>query len=199
MIGGAVSMNKKEEEGIGESSLWTKTKVYLSGMLANVLLSYIIFSTIVFLKLSVKFSILYSIFWSLVEGFFYSFVLWVCAIPLSIKVILAGKVSMSEAVAGPIGIVQIMHGSFYAGLINFLLMVAIVNVSIAAMNLLPLFPLDGGHMFIAIVERFFPKCKKFIGLFQAIGFMLIILLIIAVLTKDIWTVFLGGGYSFPIK
>lgn len=189
LIGGAVTMAHEEGGRIERSSLWVKTQIYLSGMLGNVLLASVILSILFFLKLSAKIDILPSIFWSIFYGFGNSFYFWICGLPISVGLILTGKVAASGVVVGPIGIIQMMHSSFFTGLFHFLGIIASVNIGLAVVNLLPFSPLDGGKLFAAILERFFPKRKKFIYVFQVIGFVLVILLIIFVFTQDIRNLF----------
>ncbi len=63
----------------------------------------------------------------------------------------------SEEVSGPIGIVFALKlGSFFG--IQFLLMViAIVSLSLAIMNVLPIPALDGGRLFVILLSRLFKR------------------------------------------
>lgn len=83
----------------------------------------------------------------------------------------------------PIGIVSIgsqaEDASFFIGILAY------VNVILATINLLPLFPLDGGHFAVALYEkltgreanirRLAPVAAAVIGLFVFLGFVAIIL------------------------
>lgn len=83
----------------------------------------------------------------------------------------------------PIGIVaigtQVQNTAFFLGIL------AHVNVILATINLLPLFPLDGGHFAVALFEkvtgreadirRLMPIAAAVIGLFAFLGFVAIIL------------------------
>lgn len=51
------------------------------------------------------------------------------------------------------GIARIGAGIFEDGILGFLILMAGVNVSIGVLNLIPLLPLDGGHVAIATYER----------------------------------------------
>jgi len=83
----------------------------------------------------------------------------------------------------PIGIVSIGTQAESAGF--FLAILALVNVILATVNLLPLFPLDGGHLAVALYEkvtgrqvnarRLLPIAAVVIGLFAFLGFVAIIL------------------------
>ena len=83
----------------------------------------------------------------------------------------------------PIGIVSI--GSQAENAAFFIGILASVNVILATINLLPLFPLDGGHFAVALYEkltgreadirRLMPVAAAVIGLFVFLGFVAIIL------------------------
>jgi membrane-associated protease RseP (regulator of RpoE activity) len=83
----------------------------------------------------------------------------------------------------PIGIVNIGTQAPSAG--AFLGILAFVNVILATINLLPLFPLDGGHFAVAVYEkltgreanirRLAPVAAAVIAIFAFLGFVAIIL------------------------
>lgn len=83
----------------------------------------------------------------------------------------------------PIGIVNIGSQAQSAG--SFLAVLALVNVALASINLLPLFPLDGGHFAVALyekvtrreanVQRLVPVAAAVIGIFVFLGVVGIIL------------------------
>ncbi len=83
----------------------------------------------------------------------------------------------------PIGIVSI--GSQAESAAAFLGILAYVNVILGTINLLPIFPLDGGHFAVALYEkltgraanirRLAPVAAAVIGLFLFLGFVAIIL------------------------
>jgi membrane-associated protease RseP (regulator of RpoE activity) len=83
----------------------------------------------------------------------------------------------------PIGIVAI--GSQAESVALFVGILAHVNVILATINLLPLFPLDGGHFAVALYEkltgrqadirRLMPVAATVIGIFAFLGFVAIVL------------------------
>jgi len=83
----------------------------------------------------------------------------------------------------PIGIVSI--GSQAEDAAGFLFILAYINVILATINLLPLFPLDGGHFAVAVYEkisgrqanirRLMPVAAAVIGTLFFLGFVAIIL------------------------
>ena len=83
----------------------------------------------------------------------------------------------------PIGIINI--GSQSESLAAFFGILAVVNVILATINLLPLFPLDGGHFAVALYEKLTgreadvrklaPVAAAVIGLFLFLGLVAIVL------------------------
>ena len=64
---------------------------------------------------------------------------------------------------------------------------AIISLSLAIVNLFPFLPLDGGHIFWAIVEKVRGRPVPFSVMERAgvIGFMLVILIFLVGLSNDI--------------
>ena len=99
--------------------------------------------------------------------------------------VLAGDTDVDEEIrpVSPIGIVNI--GTQTESAAAFLGILAFVNVILATINLLPLYPLDGGHFAVAAYEkvsgreanvrRLAPVAAAVIGLFAFLGFVAIVL------------------------
>jgi RIP metalloprotease RseP len=99
--------------------------------------------------------------------------------------VFAGDTDVDENIrpVSPIGIVNI--GNQTQSAVAFLGILAFVNVILATINLLPLFPLDGGHFAVAVYEKvsgreanvrkLAPVAAAVIGLFAFLGFVAIIL------------------------
>lgn len=66
---------------------------------------------------------------------------------------ITGKLSIRESVTGPLGIFYITSKVVSLGIIAVLHLVAILSVSLAIFNLLPLPVLDGGHLLLLGVEK----------------------------------------------
>lgn len=107
--------------------------------------------------------------------------------------LITGKVGMDQ-MSGPVGIVDQVNSDADAGYVDFayiLNLVALLTINLGVMNLLPIPALDGGRLLFVIFELIFrkpvPRDKE--GLIHAIGFMLLIGLMIFVFFQDIWKLF----------
>jgi membrane-associated protease RseP (regulator of RpoE activity) len=58
----------------------------------------------------------------------------------------------SSRLVSPVGVVRLLHQAGEQGLATVLWLVAAINISIGIFNLLPLFPLDGGRVVVALYE-----------------------------------------------
>jgi regulator of sigma E protease len=57
-------------------------------------------------------------------------------------------------VAGPVGIIHIVHQSWMLGVKEALFWMALISLNLGIINLLPLPVLDGGHILFAVIEMF---------------------------------------------
>ncbi len=95
--------------------------------------------------------------------------------------------SAKNAVSGPIDIASLSGEALRAGPKQLIYLMAIISISIAIFNLLPIPLLDGGQIFILLVETVRGRdlsltLKERI---QQVGFLLIIMLMAAVILMDI--------------
>lgn len=95
---------------------------------------------------------------------------------------ITGKLSFRESVSGPLGIFYITSKAAQLGIIAVLHLVAVLNISVAIFNLLPLPVLDGGHLALLVLEKIRrrPLNIKVEQALTRIGFALIITLAITV-------------------
>ena len=97
--------------------------------------------------------------------------------------LVTGKASFSQSVGGPIRIAQMATQTAELGLVTYLGFMALLSISLALLNILPLPALDGGHLAFLIIEGITrkeipPKVKirvQWAGMILLIGFMLIVL------------------------
>lgn len=99
----------------------------------------------------------------------------------------SGKMSMRDSMTGPLGIFFITSNAAKLGIIALLHLIAVLSVSLAIFNLLPLPILDGGHLFLLGLEKL---RKKALGIkaeevINNIGFTMIISLALFVTYNDI--------------
>lgn len=98
----------------------------------------------------------------------------------------------SESVAGPIGILgTIFPSAQKAGLTQLLFLTAIISLSLAVMNILPIPALDGGRWFTMAIFRITKKelTKEREEKIQTVGFMILMGLIILVTFVDVSKLF----------
>lgn len=98
-----------------------------------------------------------------------------------------GALSIRESVTGPLGIFYITSKAASLGITAVLHLIALLSVSLAIFNLLPLPVLDGGHLFLLLVEKIRgrglgPKADQVI---TRIGLTLIVTLALFVTYNDI--------------
>ena len=112
----------------------------------------------------------------------------------SLKMLVTGKVSANE-ISGPVGIVNVIGDTYTTAksegaamtiltLINLAIM---LSANLGVMNLLPIPALDGGRLFLYLIElvtrKKIPKDKE--GMIHFIGFILLMALMIFLLFNDV--------------
>ena len=101
--------------------------------------------------------------------------------------LVTGKIPMSE-MHGIIAITKIGSDIIqYQGMLNGLLLTAIISIDLAIINLLPIPALDGGHLMFIIIEKIRrrPLDEKMVENISKTFFALLIALMILVLFNDI--------------
>lgn len=104
--------------------------------------------------------------------------------------LITGKYGIS-ALSGPVGLTKVIGESARLGIRNLISVLALVTVNLGIFNLLPLPALDGGRLLFILAEMIIgrPVPKKFEGYVHAVGFALLIGMMILVTAKDIVTLF----------
>jgi len=69
----------------------------------------------------------------------------------------AGQTAASEQVSGPLGIFVVLKDGTRLGYRFVLMVIAIISLSLAIMNVLPIPALDGGKVFVTYISRLFGK------------------------------------------
>jgi regulator of sigma E protease len=78
--------------------------------------------------------------------------------------IVIGRLSLKDSVTGPVGIIHISSKMAAMGLSYLLSLMALINVSLAIFNLLPIPVLDGGHLLFILIEKL--RCKPLTAVVQ---------------------------------
>jgi regulator of sigma E protease len=92
-----------------------------------------------------------------------------------------------EDISSPVGIVQGSSEAAKQGADSYLWVLALISLSIALLNLLPLLPLDGGHIAFAIVEGMRGRAvrREIYERVSIVGIGLVLLLFFIGLSNDI--------------
>jgi len=98
-----------------------------------------------------------------------------------------------DSVSGPVGIYQATGVVVQEGLFATLRFVALLSLSLAVINILPFPALDGGRMMFILIELIIRRRvpQKWEAYIHSIGFILLILLILAVTYSDILRIVTG--------
>lgn len=95
---------------------------------------------------------------------------------------------ISNQVSGPVGIIVMTNYFAQLGFVPLLQFAAILSISLAIFNILPIPALDGGQIFVTVIEmlmrrKFTAKSKNTV---QLIGFAFIIGLFVIITVKDLF-------------
>jgi regulator of sigma E protease len=89
--------------------------------------------------------------------------------------------------SGPVGIVEVSQQQLEVGWSHYLEILAFVSMSLALLNLLPLLPLDGGHILFSLIEaaRRRALAREVYERVSVVGFSLILLIMVIALSNDV--------------
>ncbi len=119
---------------------------------------------------------------------------------MGLEDLISGAVSVKE-MSGPVGIVSVIaetgenSASTAEGLMNVAYLGAFIAINLAVMNLLPLPALDGGRIFLLLVNTLFTAVtkkkipSKYEAWIHAAGMILLLGFMALVTCQDIWTLF----------
>lgn len=98
-----------------------------------------------------------------------------------------GQTNASSQVSGPVGIFVILKDGSLLGYQFMLMIIAIISLTLAIMNILPIPALDGGRLWITLFSRAIkkPLSAKREEAINAAGFMVLISLIILITIVDV--------------
>jgi regulator of sigma E protease len=92
-----------------------------------------------------------------------------------------------EDIASPVGIVQGSSNALSRGTETYLWVLGLISLSLALLNLLPLLPLDGGHIVFSIVEGLRGRAvgREVYERVSAVGIAIVLLLFFVGLSNDV--------------
>ena len=90
-------------------------------------------------------------------------------------------------ISSPVGIVQGSSDAAKQGATSYIEVLALISLSIALLNLLPLLPLDGGHIAFSVIEgiRGRAVAREVYERVSVVGIALVLLLFVIGLSNDI--------------
>jgi regulator of sigma E protease len=95
-----------------------------------------------------------------------------------------GQTAASSQVGGPVAIMAVLWGAGTLGIVFILMIIAIISLTLALMNILPLPALDGGRLFVTLTSRAIlkrPLSRQAEELVHGTG-MAVLLLLVALIT-----------------
>lgn len=98
-----------------------------------------------------------------------------------------------EGLTGPVGIVSLSSEAVRGG--YFLSLLAFISVQLAILNMLPLLPLDGGHVLFSLIEKVTGRAVS-LRTFESVsvvGIALFLLLFLVATGNDLGRLFSGGA------
>jgi regulator of sigma E protease len=104
--------------------------------------------------------------------------------------IFRGQANFSD-VSGPVGIAGIVGGAAELGFKYLLMITALISINLGVINLVPFPALDGGRVLIVLIESIMRGRLKpiYANTVNAIGFVLLMILMVVVTYKDIVKIF----------
>jgi len=108
-----------------------------------------------------------------------------------IRQLIAGEVAVGEAISGPVGVAQLLGRGARLGPAVFLNLLVFLSINFALLNLIPFPALDGSRIVFALFEwaRGKPIAPEREGLIHAIGFLILIGVMILITYQDIVRIF----------
>ena len=93
-----------------------------------------------------------------------------------------------DSVGGPITMIEVTSDAVQDGFSDVVMVAALISISVGIFNLLPIFPLDGGQMMVAVAEMLRGGRRlsmQLQGLVGTVGTALVIIMVVFVLSIDL--------------
>ena len=104
--------------------------------------------------------------------------------------LITGKYGL-EAVSGPVGVADAISDAAATDIWQLIYLVTVITINLGIVNLFPFPALDGGRLVFILIEMIFrrPVPPKYEGIVHLVGIILLMLLMVVVLFKDVFTLF----------
>jgi regulator of sigma E protease len=108
--------------------------------------------------------------------------------------LVTGEKDLYKNVTGPVGIASVGSTAVNQGF--FLPLLALISLNLALFNLLPILPLDGGHLFFIAAEKVLgrPVSEQTMGKIAAFGLVLVLALFLFATYADLSKIFTGQPF-----
>jgi len=108
--------------------------------------------------------------------------------------LVTGEKDLYQNVTGPVGIASVGSTAVQGGF--FLPLLALISLNLALFNLLPILPLDGGHLFFIVAEKIIgrPVSEQTMGKVAAFGLILVLALFLFATYADLSKLFTGQPF-----
>jgi len=108
--------------------------------------------------------------------------------------LVTGEEKFYDNVTGPVGIASVGSTAVIQGF--FLPLLALISLNLAIFNLLPILPLDGGHLFFIVAEKLLgrPVSEQTMGKIAAVGIVLVLALFLFATYADLSKIFTGQPF-----
>ncbi len=95
--------------------------------------------------------------------------------------------SLMAGVVGPVGIFSVAENTGHIGLIYLLQLLALISLNLSVLNLIPFPALDGGRLFLIIIEKVkgSPVSIKTQSLINGVGFAVLLFLMAIITVRDV--------------
>ncbi|MDP4153329.1 MAG: RIP metalloprotease RseP [Bacillota bacterium] len=129
-------------------------------------------------------------FFTIIHHSYYQCIAITRSIWQSLGDLFTGKVGVSQ-LSGPVGTTKVIGQAAKAGPSSLMFFFIFISINVGIMNLLPFPALDGGRIFLLIIEKIRrkPLPANFEGALNFVGFALLMLLMVYVTFNDITRMF----------
>ena len=126
-------------------------------------------------------------------GIEYAFNKWLSIVEqmfFTVFYLITGKLSVG-ALSGPVGIYNLVGQVSKMGIISILSLIALLNINVGFINILPLPAFDGGHALFLFIEKITgkPVNQKVENTIHMIGMILLMILMLYITFNDILKIF----------